>query len=98
MTETVALPTFETLCNFVRTTLCERDALDQATTPFVRTRLERRGELWGYVFHVEGPRELKTSAVWAALDDRILIYNSIGERVGEVTLSDSPPLKQALAA
>lgn len=97
MNETYALPSFEALCDFVRSNLCERDALDPATTPFVRTPLIRRGELWGYAFQVEGPRQLRTSAIWSAADDRILFYNSIGERVRDVTLSDSPPLHQPLA-
>lgn len=94
---TLALPTFDALCSFVRTTLCERDALDIATTPFVRTPLARRGEPWGYVFHVEGPRLLRTSAIWSAHDDRILFYNSTGERVQDVMLSESPPLREPIS-
>src|SRR5437868_4174027 len=98
MTDTVALPTFDALCAYVRTALCERDSLDVATTPFVRTPLRRRGELWGYVFHVEGPRMLRTSAIWSAIDDKILIYSASGERVQELALSESPPMQLAKAA
>jgi len=94
MTETVALPTFDLLCAHVRKALCEHDALDIATTPFVRTPLVRRDELWGYAFHVEGPRLLRTSAIWAAAEDRVFIYNSTGERVQDLLLSDSPPLAE----
>jgi hypothetical protein len=98
MTDTVALPTFDALCAFVRATLCERDSLDASTTPFVRTPLRRRDELWGYAFHVEGPRLLRTSAIWSAVDDKIFVYNSTGERVQELALSESPPMQLAKAA
>ncbi len=98
MTETVSLPNFDALCAHVRKSLCERDALDIATTPFVRTKLTRRDELWGYAFHVEGPRMLRTSAIWAACEDRIFVYNSTGERVQEFHLSESPPLQISNAA
>lgn len=95
---TVALPNFDMLCSFVRTSLCDRDNLDLESTPFVRTPLTRRSQLWGYVFHVEGPRLLRTSAIWSALDDKILFYSSTGERVQDVTLSESPPLREELKA
>ena len=38
MTDAVALPTLDSLCAYVKATLCERDALDPGTTPFVRIR------------------------------------------------------------
>jgi hypothetical protein len=43
------------------------------------------------MFHVEGPRLLKTSAVWAGDEHRILFYDSTGARFSEVTLSEGPP-------
>jgi hypothetical protein len=92
MAETVvALPTFDALCRFVRLALCEQDALAVEQTPFVRTPLVAGGNRrWGYVFHVEGPRRLRTSAVWAAAADRIAFYDSTGRRVREVRLSEAP--------
>jgi hypothetical protein len=44
------------------------------------------------VFHVEGPRLLRTSAVWSADEDRILFYDSNGVRFRDVKLSESPSL------
>ena len=55
---------------FVHHALCEADALDPAQTPLFRTPLQRGGRVCGVVFHVEGPRLLRTSAVWSADDDR----------------------------
>ena len=89
----VSLPTFDELCRYVRTALCEQDHLDPAQTPFVRTPLLRGGRrVTGYVFHVEGPRQLKTSAVWAAAADKLVFYDSTGRRVREVRLSEGPDL------
>ncbi|HEY8505489.1 MAG TPA: hypothetical protein VIL46_12975, partial [Gemmataceae bacterium] len=80
----------EDLSRFVRETLCEHDRLDPAQTPFFRTVLTRRGQPVGGVFHIEGPRLLRTSAVWAAEEHRILFYDSTGVRFREVRLSESP--------
>jgi|SRR5579883_13988 len=88
----VALPSFRELTEYVRAALCEQDALDPAQTPFFRTVVRRAGRPWGVVFHVEGPRLLKTSAVWSADEDRIVFYNSTGLRTREVRLSESPEL------
>ncbi len=85
----VALSTQDELRRFVRTTLCEQDALDVERTPFFETPILRGGQQWGTVFHVEGPRMLKTSAIWSEPDDRIVFYNSTGLRVRVVKLSES---------
>lgn len=89
-TTTAALPTFDDLARFVKATLCERDCLDPDATPFVQTPIRRRDELWGYAFHVAGPRDLKTSAVWSVTDAAILIYNSVGTRVQRVAITEGP--------
>jgi hypothetical protein len=93
-----ALPTLDALADYVRTTLCERDRLDPAQTPFFRTPVVRGGRPWGYLFHVEGPRLLKSSAVWAAESDAVVFYDSHGQKVKEVRLTDSPPLPDIRAA
>ena len=86
----LAFAAVEELAAFVHQTLCEQDALDPAQTPMFRTTLRKAGQACGLVFHVEGPRLLRTSAVWSADDDRILFYDSTGVRFGEVKLSESP--------
>lgn len=92
MTAVVALPSLEDLTAFVHVGLCEPDHLDPAATPLVRTPLTRRGRPCGVLFHAEGPRLLRTSAVWAADENRILFYDSTGQRVREVRLSEAPDL------
>jgi hypothetical protein len=86
----VAFPAAEDLAGFVHAVLCEQDALDPHQTPLFRTPLVKAGRTCGVVFHVEGPRLLRTSAVWTADDDRVIFYDSTGQRFREVRLSESP--------
>src|SRR5436189_762293 len=88
----VAFAAVDELAAFVHTVLCEKDALDPAQTPLFRTPLKKGGRACGVVFHVEGPRLLRTSAVWSADADRIIFYDSTGTRFREVKLSESPLL------
>lgn len=91
MTDTaVALASLEELTQFVHQTLCAQDSLDAAQTPLIRTPLTRNRRLCGAMFHVEGPRLLRTSAIWAADENRILFYDSSGVRGREVLLSEAP--------
>jgi hypothetical protein len=91
MDSTVASFTaFEDLAGFVHRVLCEKDALDPKQTPLFRTPLKKRGMNCGVVFHVEGPRLLRTSAVWSADTDRIIFYDSTGTRFHTVELSEAP--------
>ena len=52
--------------------------------------LVKKGKPCGTMFNVEGPRLLRTSAVWAADEGRILFYDSTGQRALEVKLGESP--------
>ncbi len=90
----VPLPTLQELHEFVRTTLCARDRLEVSSTPFFATEIRRRGERCGFLFHIEGPRMLKNSALWTEDEQRILFYDSIGTRYHEVRLSDAPVVEE----
>lgn len=85
-----AFAAVEELAAFVHGVLCDRDALDPAQAPLFRTPLRRGGRVCGLVFHVEGPRLLRTSAVWSGDDARIIFYDSSGVRFREVELSENP--------
>ncbi len=86
----VALPSRSALTAFVHRTLCEPDALSVEQTPLFETPIRRGGKAIGVLFHIEGPRRLSTSAVWAADDGRILFYDSTGTRCRAVRLSEGP--------
>jgi hypothetical protein len=89
----IACAEMENLVAYVHQVLCDKDALDPRQTPFFRTVLRKGGRPCGIVFHVEGPRLLRTSAVWSADDDRVIFYDSTGMRFQEVRLSESPAIK-----
>jgi len=91
-TAVVALPTPEALVAHIRKVLCERDSLAVEQTPLFRTPLVKAGKPCGYVFHIEGPRRLKTSALWTATADKIIFYDSTGTRFHEARLSESPAI------
>lgn len=91
MTQTVvAYAAVEELAAYIHSVLCNKDALDPAQTPLFRTPLQKGERTCGLVFHVEGPRLLRTSAVWSADDDRVIFYDSTGQRFLEAKLSESP--------
>jgi hypothetical protein len=92
----VAVPTFDDLRRHVLETLCRHDQLDPAQTPLHQAVIMRSGRPCGLFFQVQGPRMLKTYAVWAGEENRILFYDSTGVRFAETRLSDAPdPLKLA---
>jgi hypothetical protein len=86
----VSLPTLEQLRQHIHQTLCEHDQLDPKQTPLHQARILRSGKLCGLFFQVQGPRLLKTYAVWAGEENRILFYDSTGLRFAETRLSDGP--------
>src|SRR5262245_58062873 len=83
----VGFSSVEELAAFVHAALCEKDTLDPRQTPLFRTPLRKAGRNCGLVFHVEGPRLLRTSAVWSTDDDRVIFYDSTGVRFRDVALA-----------
>src|SRR5262245_16187768 len=99
MTDTVPVhPSLDELGTFVRQTLCDHDNLDPLQTAFFRTPVVRGGRVTGFVFHVEGPRLLLTSAVWASDDGRLVFYDSTGQKIRAVTLAAVVPDRPRRAA
>ena len=90
--EIQALSTIEQLANHIHERLCAADRLDPLQTPLTAKLLEKRGQPCGLLFQVEGPRRLLTTAIWAADENRILIYDSTGRRQSTIRLSESPEL------
>jgi hypothetical protein len=98
MNAVVALPSRDELRQFVRTTLCLQDRLDVIQTPFYEALLTRSRRPCGLYFEIHGPRLVRSCAVWAGDEHRILFYNSMGERFAEVRLSEAPDLAAASTA
>lgn len=93
MHNVLQLPTLETLRLHVHQTLCDRDQLDPEQTALQQAVITRRGRACGLFFQVQGPRLLKNYAVWTGEENRILFYNSSGERTAESRLSAGPDLR-----
>jgi hypothetical protein len=92
MDAVVSLPTLDELRRHVLLTLCAHDRLDPGQTPLFQGVILRRGKPCGLFFQIQGPRMLKTYAVWAGEENRILFYDSGGARFAESRLSEAPDL------
>lgn len=93
----VPLPSLDELRGYVKEMLCTQDHLDPTQATMRQAQIRRRGKACGLFFQVEGPRLLKTYAVWAGDEHRILFYDSTGERFAEAKLSDAPDLAKLAA-
>jgi hypothetical protein len=99
MDAVACLPTYETLRDHVLQILCCHDQLDPQQTPLHQAVITRRGRPCGLFFQIQGPRRVKTYAVWAAEEDRVLFYDSQGVRIAQTRLSEAPdPAKLKSAA
>jgi hypothetical protein len=85
-----SLPTLDALRQHVLETLCRHDHLDPAQTPFFQALVTRRGQPCGLFFQVQGPRQVRSYALWAEEENRILFYDNTGLRFAETRLSDAP--------
>jgi hypothetical protein len=96
--DTVAgLPTLDALRGHVLKTLCEHDQLDPGQTPLHQSVITRSGRPCGLFFQVQGPRLVRTYAVWAGEEDRILFYDSVGVRFAQTRLSEAPDPRRVAA-
>jgi hypothetical protein len=92
----MSLATLDELRKHVLQVLCTHDQLDPRQTPLHQALVVRSGKPCGLFFQAQGPRMLKTYAVWAGEEDRILFYDSTGARFAETRLTEGPdPLKLA---
>jgi hypothetical protein len=92
-----SLPTLDTLRRYVRETLCRHDQLDPDQAPFFEALVTRRGQPCGLFFQVQGPRQVRTYALWVEAENRILFYDGTGLRFAETRLSDAPDVGKAAA-
>lgn len=90
MESVASLPTIDELRQHVLKVLCAHDHLDPAQTPFHQALVTRGGKPCGLFFQVQGPRLLKNFAVWAGEEDRILFYDSHGQRFATLRLCEAP--------
>jgi hypothetical protein len=92
-----SLPTLEELRRYILETLCANDRLDPKQVMLNEEIIRRSGRPCGVFFQVCGPRLLKSYAVWAGEENRVLFYDSSGMRFSETKLSESPDARQLAA-
>jgi hypothetical protein len=89
--ETIACSTAEQLWCLVHQLLCQQAVLEPAQAPLQATLLYRRRLPCAVLFHIEGPRQIRPSAIWVAREQRLILYDSHGNRLGQVRLQPAPP-------
>lgn len=94
MEQVARLPSLDALREHVHLVLCQHDQLDPEQTPMHSSRISRAGRPCGLFFQVQGPRQVRSYAVWAGEEGRILYYDSKGMRFAETRLSEAPDPRQ----
>src|SRR5262245_5101108 len=94
MEHIASLPTLDDLLRHVRDVLCARDQLDPEQTPVSHSVITRAGRPCGLFFQAHGPRSVKTYAVWAGDEGRILFYGPHGGRFAQTRLAEGPDPRQ----
>ena len=84
--------TFEELRGFVADTLGKIESLKAEHFPLTEDLLFRSGQPCGIYFCLHGPRQVRLSAVWETVENRILFYRSCGRRVLRTQLTAAPKL------
>jgi hypothetical protein len=77
---------------FMLRELCEQEKLDIQQVKKQRSMMRQGSEITGLIVRVEGPRLMRSQAIWASQENRILFYNSAGQRFAVVKLADSPQI------
>lgn len=90
MDHVAVLPTLDDLVAHVRSVLCAHEQLDPEQTPLSQSLVTRAGKPCGLFFHCQGPRSVKTYAVWAGEEQRVLFYDSQGVRFAQTRLTEGP--------
>jgi hypothetical protein len=86
----VSLPSPDELRRYVRETLCDHDRLALDAVTFLEGFVKRAGRICGVYFEVQGPRQMRSHAIWVGHEHRILFYDSLGTRFLDVSLSEGP--------
>lgn len=84
--------TIDELRRYVAETLGKFESLKVDSFPLTESILFRAGEPCAVYFCLHGPRQVRLSALWETVENRILFYGSCGRRVGQTQLGFGPKL------
>ena len=82
------------LCVICASTRRDASLLCVVEEPLDVLAVERTSEFFGLYFVLQGPRRVATYAVWAGDEDRILFYDSQGQRFAQTRLCEAPDPRQ----
>lgn len=92
------LTTVAEIREHVRQVLCGHDRLDPRQSELREAKITRAGKECGLMFQIRGPRLLRSYAVWAGVESRILFYESTGKRFAETSVVDGPDPVEVMKA
>ena len=68
------------LRSFVYETLCDHERLEQGFFEMTERPLRRGDARWGTLFRLDGPRQVRASAIWVLGTQKVMFYGSTGRR------------------
>jgi len=80
------IQSLDDLRNYVNETLCDFGQLEPDAFRMTERTLVRAGKPCGIYFCLHGPRSVKFSAIWETERNRVLFYDSSGERCQKTQL------------
>lgn len=72
--------------------LCDHEKLDRQQVRIQRSVMRKGAAIIGLVIRIEGPRLMRSQALWVESENRVLFYNSAGLRFATVKLAESPEM------
>jgi hypothetical protein len=95
---TPEISTLEDLRAFVQRTICDQQQLLSDTIRLSEQILLRQGKPCGMQFTLNGPRAVTFLAIWDAVGQTVLFYDSNGARSHRYELTTTAELERELAA
>ncbi len=72
----------QTIREFVREELCEKNQLEKNAFQMTERVLVKKGQPCGFFFCIYGPRSVRLTAVWDLQRGSVFFYDSLGRRSG----------------
>jgi hypothetical protein len=79
-TTTVTNERIDTVREFIREELCEKNQLEKDAFQMTERLLMRQGTPCGLFFCIYGPRSVRLTAVWDLQRQAVFFYDSLGRR------------------
>ncbi len=89
----IRIHNFEEIRRYVTKTLSNFELLRPESSQLTLRLLSRNGQSCGVFFCLQGPREVRLTAIWETDANTILFYDSRGERAGKTKLIEAPKIE-----